>query len=70
MKHERPQSPGEEIANAVSHAVGLAAILVAAPLLLFAASRGGAGAIVGASVRWRSRVALPLLHPLSRAASG
>ena len=50
MKHERPQSPDEEIANAVSHAVGLAAILAAAPLLLFAASRGGAGAIVGASV--------------------
>jgi hemolysin III len=51
LDHKRPQSLGEEIANSVSHAVGLAAILVAAPFLLGTASRrGGAWAIVSTSV--------------------
>jgi hemolysin III len=50
MEHERPQSLREEIANAVSHAVGLVAMLAAAPLLLFVASRAGAWAVTGASV--------------------
>ncbi len=48
---ERPQSPAEEIANGVSHGVGLVAALVAAPVLIVtAARRGGTAAIVGASV--------------------
>ncbi len=48
---ERPQSPGEEIANSVSHGVGFFAALAATPLLIAGASRhGGAAAVVGASV--------------------
>ena len=42
---------GEEIANSVSHGVGLVAALVATPfLVLTAARRGGVAATVGASV--------------------
>ena len=48
---ERTQSPGEETANSVSHAVGLAAALAAAPVLVLSAVRdGGAARIAGASV--------------------
>jgi hemolysin III len=48
---ERPQSLGEEIANSVSHGVGLLAALVAAPLLVSGAARGGSpAAIVGTSI--------------------
>jgi hemolysin III len=47
----RSQSVGEEIANAVSHGVGLLAAVVAAPVLLAAtAQRGGVAEIVGASI--------------------
>ncbi len=47
----RPQSLGEEIANAVSHGIGLVAALAAAPVLVTAAARrGGVAAVVGASV--------------------
>lgn len=38
---ERPQSIGEEIANSISHGVGLAAALAAFPILLVAALRQG-----------------------------
>ena len=48
---ERPQSRGEEIANSVSHGIGLLAALAAFPVLIVVASRHGHGAeIVGASV--------------------
>src|SRR2546422_3753257 len=48
---ERPQSLGEEIANSVSHGVGLLAALVAAPVLIRGAVvRGSASSIVGASI--------------------
>jgi len=47
----RVPSPGEEIANSVSHGVGFLAALVATPFLVVsAARRGGSAAIVGASV--------------------
>lgn len=47
----RAQSPGEEIANSVSHGLGLVAVLVAMPFLVLAAGRrGGAPATIGASV--------------------
>lgn len=47
----RAQSPGEEIANTLSHGVGLLAAVVAAPILIVnAAQRGGAASVVGASV--------------------
>ncbi|MDR3567431.1 MAG: hemolysin III family protein [Syntrophobacteraceae bacterium] len=56
-EQERAQSPGEEIANAVSHGVGLIASLVAAPFLIVSTLRGenpwniiGAGVFTGALV--------------------
>ena len=47
---ERPQSLGEEIANSVSHGIGLLAALAAFPILVTAAlQRGDLGGIVAAS---------------------
>ena len=47
----RPQSPGEEIANSVSHGVGLAAAVAATPVLIIeTAQRAGAASVVGASI--------------------
>jgi hemolysin III len=49
--HDRPQSPGEEIANSVSHCIGLLAALAASPVLVIVAhQRGDVAGIVGASV--------------------
>ncbi|QKO21640.1 hemolysin III family protein [Rhodoferax sp. BAB1] len=47
---ERPQTPGEEIANSVSHGLALLAALIAAPILLVAVSPHSAANIVGAAV--------------------
>jgi hemolysin III len=48
---ERKQTLGEEIANSVSHGVGLAVALIAVPFLLVAtAQRGSAASIIGASI--------------------
>jgi hemolysin III len=46
----RAQTLGEEIANSISHGVGLLASIVAAPFLITAAIRFGPADIVGASV--------------------
>jgi hemolysin III len=47
----RPQSPAEELANSVSHGVGLLAAAVMTPHLLSTAmARGGTAAVVGAAV--------------------
>jgi hemolysin III len=46
----RPPSLGEEIANSVTHGVGLLASLVAAPVLIFVAARGDAWQVVGSTV--------------------
>ena len=49
--HERPQSLGEEIANSVSHGVGLLLALAAFPVLVIAAlPRGNLSEIAGATV--------------------
>jgi len=47
---ERAQTLGEEIANSVSHGLGLLAAIAAAPFLIAAAAHYGAASIVGASV--------------------
>jgi hemolysin III len=48
---ERPQSLGEEIANSVSHGLGLLLALAAFPVLVISANqRGDVAGIVGASV--------------------
>ena len=51
FRPERPHTRGEEIANSVSHGVGVLAALIGAPVLVANAMRhGGAAAVVGAVV--------------------
>jgi len=65
---ERPQSLGEEIANSVSHGIGLLAALAAFPILVIAAhGRGDAAGIVGASVFATTMVLLYLASTLFHA---
>ena len=48
---ERPQTLGEEIANSLSHGIGLLLAIASLPILVqHAASNGGADDVVGASV--------------------
>ncbi len=65
---ERAQSLGEEIANSVSHGVGLLAAVGAVPFLLVAAiERGEAAGIVGASIFATTMVLLYLTSMLYHA---
>ena len=65
---ERTQSLGEEIANSVSHGVGLLASLAAAPVLVLSAARhGGAARLIGASVFAATMVLLYLTSTLYHA---
>ncbi len=69
--YERPQSPGEEIANSVSHGIALLAALAATPVLVIAAhQRGDVAGIVGAGVFATTMVLLyftsTLFHALPR----
>ncbi|MGC2519318.1 MAG: hemolysin III family protein [Burkholderiales bacterium] len=65
---ERPQSLGEEIANSVSHGIGLLAALAAFPVLVMAAlQRGDAAGMVGASVFATTVVLLYLASTLFHA---
>ena len=70
-RSRREPSLGEEIANSVSHGVGVLAALAAAPVLVIAAARrGGAVAIAGASVFAASMIVLyaasTLYHAMPR----
>ena len=68
MQEERPQSLGEEVANSVSHGLGLSAAVAAFPVLVMAAQqRGDAAAIVGASVFATTMVLLYLASTLFHA---
>ena len=65
---EHTQSPGEEIANSVSHGAGLLAAVVATPVLVLSAVRqGGAARIAGASVFAAAMVLLYLTSTLYHA---
>ena len=65
---DRVQSFGEEIANSVSHGVGLVAAVVAVPFLIVAAVDGGdAAAIVGVSIFGLTLVLLFLTSTLYHA---
>jgi hemolysin III len=67
----RPQTLGEEIANSVSHGVGLAAAAVAVPLLVAsAARRGGSAAAIGTGVFATTVVLLYLASTLYHALPG
>ncbi len=64
----RKQSLGEEIANSVSHGVGLLAAVAAGPFLMIAAARrGGASVIVGTGVFAATMVLLYLASTLYHA---
>ena len=55
----RPPSVGEEIANSVSHGIGLALAIIATPILIIAASRSGTTwNIVGVAVFAASMITL------------
>jgi len=66
---ERPQTLGEEIANSVSHGIGLLAALIAFPILVGSAFKRGdlagiAGAVVFATTMVLLYVASTLFHAL------
>ena len=62
------QSQGEEIANSISHGIGLIAALIGTPILIINAVRhGDAGSIVGASVFSASMILLYLSSTLYHA---
>ncbi len=66
--HNRTQSIGEEIANSVSHGIGLMGAIVAVPILVVAAvKQGGAAEIVGASIFGATMVLLYLTSTLYHA---
>ena len=66
--YERPQSIGEEVANSVSHGLGLLAALAAFPVLVIVAhQRGSASGIVGASIFATTMVLLYLASTLFHA---
>jgi len=68
---EHAQSPGEELANSVSHGVGLLAAIAATPVLLLSAVRhGGAARIAGAGVFAAAMVLLYLASTLYHALPG
>ena len=65
---EHTQSPGEELANSVSHGVGLLAAIAATPVLLLSAVRqGDAARIAGAGVFAAAMVLLYLTSTLYHA---
>ena len=65
---KREQSQAEEIANSISHGIGLVAALVGAPFLIMHAARhGAAGFIVGTSVFSATAILLYLSSTLYHA---
>lgn len=67
-RQKRKQSHGEEIANSVSHGLGLIAVIVGIPfLIVHAARQSDAGFIVGASIFSASMVLLYLTSTLYHA---
>ncbi len=63
----RAQSPGEEIANSLSHGIGLLGTLIALPVLVISAVPHGPAAIVGAAIFGTTMVLLYLTSTLYHA---
>lgn len=67
-RDQRNQSQGEEIANSVSHGVGLVAALIGTPFLITqAAGHGNVGVVVGASLFSATTIFLYLASTLYHA---
>jgi len=65
---ERPQTWGEELANGLSHGIGLLLAVASLPILVhFSAQRGGAGGVVGASLFGATMILLYLVSTLYHA---
>lgn len=65
---DRPQTPGEELANALSHGLGLLGALIGVPFLIVAAAHtGDAAKIVGASLFGASMILMYLISTLYHA---
>lgn len=65
---ERPQTFGEELANALSHGIGFLLAVASLPILVqFAARRGGAADVVGASLFAATMIVLYLVSALYHA---
>ncbi len=60
----RNQTLGEEIANSISHGIGLVAAIAATPVLIVKSLNGGAASIVGASIFGGSMIILYLASTL------
>jgi hemolysin III len=68
LRHERPQTAGEEIANSLSHGIGFVLALAALPVLVHAAaSRGSAADVVAASLFAGTMILLYLVSTLYHA---
>ncbi|MCK5498733.1 MAG: hemolysin III family protein [Gammaproteobacteria bacterium] len=66
--YSRTQSLGEEIANSISHGIGLMAAIAALPILMVAAAKqGDTAAIIGASVFGATMILLYLSSTLYHA---
>jgi len=63
----RPQSPGEEIANSVSHGIGFVAALAVFPALVSSALHQGTAEVIGAAVFGTSAALLYLTSTLYHA---
>ena len=65
---QRPQTGGEELANAISHAIALALAVASLPILVnLAVQRGGAADVVGASLFAATMIVLYLVSTLYHA---
>lgn len=70
-KTDKGQTLSEEIANSISHGIGLAGAVIAAPFLIFyAAANGDAWAVAGASVFITTAIILYLSSTLFHSVKG
>jgi hemolysin III len=68
LLHERPQTVGEEIANAISHGIGFLLAVASLPILaVVTVQRGGVADVVGASVFSATMIVLYLVSALYHA---
>ena len=67
IRTHRPQNPGEEIANSVSHGVGFLAAVATIPILIIGALGDGAAAVVGAAIFGATMAVLYLTSTLYHA---